>query len=455
MASSSSKSPVVILIVVAAAVVLGLIVWRLMRGGAAQAPTAQQPTKVVSLLGEAAPPSPPATVTTTPRGQPVRSPSVSLKKAFVRRDEAEIAFWTRKLVETDPRSAVAILDELAETWRISQKLDGRVGVLFNALLGSWIEEDEAVAADWLRTLPAHHQRHGLVTTARRLVVDDPAGASIWLTRFPAGRIRDQAVNAVVNTLKHKDFGRALDFLMEMPASAAVDRELKELASHTTSLSNGLFSAMATIEMMSDKAQRRKSSLTLVKVWMPRDPDAVAEWIESLPLDPSVNDVVFTAARDWGFQSLDDAVYWVDNIRDAGHRQQGLAGLVHAMAGKDLDRALTIAERMEEGAGREKALSIVIARWAEQDAAAVSEWLLEQGKSRSRDVAIRSFAGAIMKADPSAALQWAETIEDEKIRLEAAYMPAIQWIQRDEEAARAWILKSRLPEGFKKNFSPER
>lgn len=450
MAARLSRRPLVTIVVVAVAV-LGLVLWRLSSGSDTEAPTSRKKSKVVSLIGDASPPSAPTTVASAQRDQRERSPTVSLKKAFVRRDDAEIAYWTRKVVVDDPQAAIAILNELSETWRISQKLRGRDGVLFNALLGTWIERDEALAANWLRTLPAHHQRHGLVFVGRRIVVDDPAGAAAWLGRFPGGRIRDQAVNSVVNSLKHKDYGRALDFLAEMPASAAVQRELKELASYSMSLSNGLFGAMATIDLMGNKAQRRKSTLRLIEQWMPRDPESVAEWVAALAPDPAVNDVLFTAARDWGFQDLENAAYWVDNLEVEEHREHALAGLVHAMSGKDLDRALTIADSMVEGVGREKALPIVIQRWAEQDAAAASEWLLRQNKSRSRDLAIQSFAAVIQKEDPSVALQWAETIEDDKIRVAAAYMPAILWIQQDEEGARAWIQKSRFTDGFKQDF----
>ena len=87
--------------------------------------------------------------------------------------------------------------------------------------------------------------------------------------------------------------------------------------------------------------------------------------------------------------------------------------------------------------RQQAIHSAILTWTNSDFRAVANWLGEQEPSAKNDLAIQSFAGAILHFEPESALDWAGTISDQAMRDKVMQEHYRKWEALDEKAARQW------------------
>jgi hypothetical protein len=86
-------------------------------------------------------------------------------------------------------------------------------------------------------------------------------------------------------------------------------------------------------------------------------------------------------------------------------------------------------------------------WAKYDPVNAADWLLSmRPPSPSLDPSVRAFVGTIMNSNPEAAVMWAGTIADPKIRNNTIMGVARQWITTDPQKAAAYIATAPLTPG---------
>ena len=101
--------------------------------------------------------------------------------------------------------------------------------------------------------------------------------------------------------------------------------------------------------------------------------------------------------------------------------------------------------------RDNALETVARQWGQNDPNGAANWLTGLPAGHSRDAAVNSFVGNMAWQYPELAAQWAGRIGDEQMRFNQMENVARSWMNVDENAARAWIAQSPLPDERKKQF----
>jgi len=114
--------------------------------------------------------------------------------------------WGRQ----DPTAAMAQLEQVADP-------DLREAMMASAAKGC-AETDPARAADWL---VASVKSEGLLNEAAVYIVrswaaNEPQAAADWVSRFPAGPVRDQALENLICQWTSSDYSAAAAWVMQLP-----------------------------------------------------------------------------------------------------------------------------------------------------------------------------------------------------------------------------------------------
>jgi hypothetical protein len=80
-------------------------------------------------------------------------------------------------------------------------------------------------------------------------------------------------------------------------------------------------------------------------------------------------------------------------------------------------------------------------WTNEDPGGAADWILEQPRGDFRDNGIASIAKATFEEDPSSAVTWAATIDNDRQREGAIERGVREWAKREPDQARDWVQKN--------------
>jgi hypothetical protein len=167
-----------------------------------------------------------------------------------------------------------------------------------------------------------------------------------------------------------------------------------------------------------------------------------QWAEGLPDGPAkaiaFKQVAEALVR---FDPL-EAARWVEIHGEDAHATDAVRrvalGLARDAPMQTVDWAIQLSDRARNEVVRE-----AVKQWTRSDPVAASEYLIDMPFSSARDVAVGSFASELGSDDPQIAAEWAGSIEDDALRLEALETVARTWLQGDPDQARQWLSASSL------------
>lgn len=110
--------------------------------------------------------------------------------------------------------------------------------------------------------------------------------------------------------------------------------------------------------------------------------------------------------------------------------------------------VNLASAIPAGDGRREVLKALGAAWSSESPEAAGAWLATQPPSDDRDAVVASFAPALMRTDPAAAMDWSMSVSDELLRWAALQKQYAEWLTRDAAAAGKWLQTSKLTEAEK-------
>jgi hypothetical protein len=99
--------------------------------------------------------------------------------------------------------------------------------------------------------------------------------------------------------------------------------------------------------------------------------------------------------------------------------------------------------LEDSDARNRAMRDSLREWSRKDLDAAGEFLAGLEAGAMRDSAASQYARDVVKENPATAMEWAQSIGDEGIRMESVVGTARHWLQRDEDAAREWLANAGL------------
>ncbi len=315
------------------------------------------------------------------------------------------------LAELDDSQLQDALAEVEKTVRDPQQKM----MFYSLLLGQWAETDGKAALAYADEKlgsgsPFDMGVRGsiLASWARR----DPDGVWKWFQteRKDDGndRTKGMLVSMVFAGMAANDLDTALQRI------ATLDDTTRGMA--MSGIANSANSETARKRLL-DRAQtltpeqRNQIRQGVVSQWAMSDSDAAIQWIHSLPADEQ------------------------KPVRDSA------ANMVLMMQpAKGADLLLEGAEEKD----KPRLYDRVVGQWAWQDSKAAGEWLSKQPQGPELDDARRTYAMAVSQKDPSAAMDWAKSVQNPEQRSQSVEQIYQQWRGKDLAAANAALDATDLP-----------
>jgi hypothetical protein len=128
------------------------------------------------------------------------------------------------------------------------------------------------------------------------------------------------------------------------------------------------------------------------------------------------------------------------MADGDAKNRAIGEVVDTWSREDPKAAAAwLSSQSTEASGR--AMRELMGNWARQDDAGALSYLTAQPAGEARDQATQAYVWSNRSADPKSVISLAETITNEEDRQRAVGVAAMQWMQSDPEAAKAYIQSS--------------
>ena len=141
-----------------------------------------------------------------------------------------------------------------------------------------------------------------------------------------------------------------------------------------------------------------------------------------------------------------ASVWAEGLPEGKQRAGALSKVAASYAKEDPQSAAAWLQSMPATADKSQGLKNTFSTWAGQDFVSAGEYLGSMGASKERDWAVSGYAPRIVGEDPGAAIDWANSVSDPKLREKALIETAQVYYHRvDKKAAAQWLPESGLTE----------
>ena len=126
-------------------------------------------------------------------------------------------------------------------------------------------------------------------------------------------------------------------------------------------------------------------------------------------------------------------------------------IVKKLIDKNPSEAAPLLAYVDENEEKHRSLSAVSHNWAEQDAAAASEWLgtLESGAGKDR--AIEGFVRSVSETNPEDGYLWATSMGDGARKVDSMVLALEHWMKVDSGKAKAAVENSGLSEEMRRRI----
>jgi len=232
------------------------------------------------------------------------------------------------------------------------------------------------------------------------------------------------------------------------------------------------------------ALRRPYSDAVIAGWEESGRPGVLDYVESLGSGHDRQRAIYTVARRTVLRDGAEAAFrWAEGLPDSEDefKLNVFRRVASSAAEVDPEAAAAWAERHADGEYGLQLPRRVGTRWAKRDPEAAMRWLSTLPEGRNRDDGVREtyrtwlrlggdhpmawlrdaeldpwldpalalFAKKLSHEDREEALEWAGRISDEELRWGIVGLIARVWLLTDEEAAKAWIDRSEMPEPYRR------
>ena len=309
------------------------------------------------------------------------------------------------LVLNDIGEAVAFIGNLP--------LGARRDEMLERLLLRWGELDGRSALAFAFEHSEHWNLEAAVSSALAgWSKSDPESAWDWTVENPgAGPFQSERINAVIREISQDNPQIGFSLAASVANEALRTSALKTVADH-------LFAT--------DQFRDRLS------------------WFSDLP-ESSVRQITIDhIARLWSRYEPLYAAEWVLDISENRSNSMALTTIASNWAASDPQRAAQWAVALPAGAARVSSVAAVVDSWLRAgDTAVAAEWLNRQPSHPDYDRAVKQVALTVMSEDPEAAMTWAESITEDRLREVTVTMVASRWMMRDPESATAYLETAEL------------
>lgn len=170
-----------------------------------------------------------------------------------------------------------------------------------------------------------------------------------------------------------------------------------------------------------------------------DPQATAEFSESLPAGPLREEALRRVSQGWASNDPDMAETWAAGLPDAMERQSVLADVCTRVANANADAAKAIGIAEKHGLDTAEVMDNLAHQWAAQDFPAAAAWIKERPAGERREQMIMRLALVRSATEPAEAARLVvDEIPEGQVQTEAVISVIYQWALRDMAGARGWV-----------------
>jgi hypothetical protein len=174
-----------------------------------------------------------------------------------------------------------IVDEFLQAEELAQSF-GEAAVqkqFLKRIARNWARDDVEAAANWANSLPPGSSEAGWSGLIDGWAEDDPEALLAWAEEHGLANASESATGRLARRLALTDPRAAVELSNTLPPSGArthaLGYALNQWAGQETQ------SVIAWADEQTDQVSRELGRLAAARVWLKKDPEAAAEWIETL------------------------------------------------------------------------------------------------------------------------------------------------------------------------------
>ncbi len=189
-----------------------------------------------------------------------------------------------------------------------------------------------------------------------------------------------------------------------------------------------------------------------------DPELAAQYLDKITDATARNNAIRTIAENWGIGSDDStraddpaaALKWLDQVATGATYDSAVKSIFSDLAEHNPGAGATLLGQLTDQADRNAVITQLASKFAADDPAVAADWAeaLPATDGAARSNALNAILSKWVKSDPTAALAFAQNLNDPALSLAAAPALAGAMAQTDPNAAMAWV--NNLPEGATKD-----
>ncbi len=277
---------------------------------------------------------------------------------------------------------------------------------------------------------------------------DPQSAILWTSHHWNTRKSVPVHQGIMREWGRSDPQSALKATYSARNSAVRRRWIKSILRGWEESVHG--GALSYVESLSHGEDRQWGLRVMARLMVIRDgPEATLAWAESLPDDD-------TAFKLNAFRRAAGAAAGVDPLVAAAFAERHLNGpyskgiprrVGMSWSDHDPEGAMRWLSTLPGNENRTDGVLETYRRWLRHDRAAARRWIDAVELEPWVDGALSIHAKSLGAEDPLEAVRVAGEITDPSLRQDTLGVVAREWVIRDEEAGRAWLDQSGLPEDF--------
>jgi hypothetical protein len=319
-------------------------------------------------------------------------------------------------------------------------------LLWSSMLGQMAKYDPDQALQIAQTSESPAQRSeamGKVLAA--IAQTNPSLAMTQLLKLPAGEMRAEILNEVAQTVATLTPTAALDWLNDID-----DKSMRIQAANSLGYSLARRDVEAAADLIDriPKEARPQWITSVAGAYADVDFEKGRQWVRKYANEQS--DAAFQFARTVAARSPDLAVQLVDGVVDDDERDRLLRGLLPPLAEHSPALAARWAERVTDPNQRASSIGEVASVWSQYDLPAARKWVLGLDEGPGKDAALSTL---IQRAEGSLddVVPIINQIRTPERRSQAVLMAAMRLSQNDLEDARTLLRRYPLDPARQRQF----
>ncbi|MBG28826.1 MAG: hypothetical protein CMI31_02330 [Opitutae bacterium] len=240
-------------------------------------------------------------------------------------------------------------------------------------------------------------------------------------------------------------------------------------------------ALEWVQHPDNEGMAKLYNFGLVRGWASTDLPGATAYVSELDLGGDQHELVKILTREQLKKGFSNTCFWVEGMEDENMRKSAFTNLAQQRsrehpvevaawlkehAGKDYAdasfgrlgdnwgqrdpaAAAKYFDELPAGDGKTDGMRQVVQHWAKEDPAATGNWLNEKEPSADLDEVYATYAREVSKEDGQGAMEWAQTITDEKLQRKTITSVGQNWYRQDKASVQAWLPESGLPEETQK------